>query len=210
MPSPAIWAVVPVKPFDDAKSRLSGELDAEQRRELARVLMRHAIGTLLACAPIQRVVAISADDEALASASLLGAETLRETGRGLNPALEQARRHAMENGAASLLVLASDLPLLLPSDIDAMTALDANVVIAHDRRSEGTNALLLRPANAIGFSFGPASYGRHTELAALGGLTYVPIDRPGLAFDIDLPEDWHDLLDTGWRFPASQPSSSGV
>jgi len=210
MPSPQIWAVVPVKPFDDAKSRLARELDKRQRRELARVMMRHSVGTLRASAPIEHVLVVSSDPEALAFASDLGAEPLREMGGDLNLALDEARGHAAENGASALLVLASDLPLVLPSDVDAMAAMDADVVIAHDRRREGTNALLLRPTGVIDFSFGTSSYERHTELAAAAGVTFLPINRHGLAFDIDLPQDWHDLLETGWRLPESQPSSSGV
>jgi 2-phospho-L-lactate guanylyltransferase len=196
-----IWAVLPVKPFDDAKSRLQPVMDAGPRRDLARALMLLSLATLQACDLIDHVLVVSSDNDALEAATAQGAATLSESGTGLNPALEEARRHALAGGAAGLLVLASDLPLLDLSDVDAMfaTGQDAAIVIAPDRRRQGTNALLLRPADSIDFNFGEASYQRHLDLAAAAGLQATEVFRTGLAFDIDLPRDWHDLMSSGWE-----------
>lgn len=196
-----IWAVLPVKPFDDAKSRLQPVIDAGPRRDLARALMLHSLGTLQACDLIDHVLVVSSDKNALELAAAQGADVLAESGIGLNPALEQARSHAVSVGAAGLLVLAGDLPLLDPSDVDAMlvAAQDASVVIAPDQRRQGTNALLLRPPEGIEFSFGESSYRRHLDLAAIAGLKATEVFRTGLAFDIDLPRDWHDLMSSGWE-----------
>jgi 2-phospho-L-lactate guanylyltransferase len=196
-----IWAVLPVKPFDDAKSRLQPVIDAGPRRDLARALMLHSLGTLQACELIDHVLVVSSDKDALDLAAEQGATTLAESGSGLNPALEEARRHAVTAGAAGLLVLAGDLPLLNSSDIDAVlqASQDASVIIAPDRRRQGTNALLLRPPAAIEFSFGESSYQRHLKLAAAAGREATEVFRTGLAFDIDLPRDWHDLMSSGWE-----------
>lgn len=196
----AVWAVLPVKPFEDAKSRLEPVMEPERRRELARALMLHSLGALQTCAGIERVLVVSSDREALELAGAQGAETLDDPGSGLNAALEEARRHAVEGGAEALLVLASDLPLLVASDVDELLALeDAPVIIAPDRKRQGTNALLQRPADAIEFRFGESSYERHLELARDAGLTATEVFRTGLAFDIDLPRDWHDLMSSGWE-----------
>jgi len=202
----AVWAVLPVKAFDDAKSRLAAVMSAGQRRDLARGLMLRSLGALQACRGVDRVLAVSPDEEALELAAAQGGETLRDSGAGLNPALEEARRHAVERGATGLLVLASDLPLLDASDLDAMFEADhGSIVIACDRRRQGTNALLLRPAGALDFSFGESSYRRHLDLAAGAGLTPAEVFRTGLAFDIDLPRDWHDLMSSGWEGLADLP-----
>ena len=194
------WAVLPVKPFNDAKSRLQLVLGASERRDLARSLMRQSLDALLACRDITHVLVVSADRDALALASGQGAQTLAETGSGLNAALQEARQHAIAGGAASLLVLASDLPLLAVSDIEALIASgrEADIVIAPDRRGEGTNALLLQPADAIEFSFGILSFPRHVSLAVESGHSYLELNLSGLAFDVDLPEDWNDLQSGGY------------
>ncbi len=207
------WAVLPVKAFDDAKSRLQPVLDVEQRREFARGLMLHSLDTLQACDGIDHVVVVSADREALLVAEARGATALAESGSGLNPALEAAQRHAVEHGAAGLLVLPSDLPFLTAADIDALVIAgrEAGVVIAPDRARQGTNALLLRPAGAIGFSFGKLSFQRHVDLTIAAGLPVVEVSRAGLAFDVDLPQDWRDLQAAGWSGPLpTEPSRRGT
>jgi 2-phospho-L-lactate guanylyltransferase len=194
------WAVLPVKPFDEAKSRLDSVLSAKERHDLARTLLLHSLETLQACDEIDHTLVVSADPEALLLADEQGVDTLPEARTGLNQALVQARRHAMDQGAQTLLVLASDLPLVATSDIDAIFAAgDASVVIAPDRRRHGTNALLLRPPDVISFAFGEGSFERHVDLALASGVVAFEIALPGLAFDVDLSEDWHDLHSLGWR-----------
>ncbi|MGZ6256663.1 MAG: 2-phospho-L-lactate guanylyltransferase, partial [Candidatus Limnocylindria bacterium] len=62
----------------------------------------------------------------------------------------------------------------------------------------GTNALALRPPDAIGFRFGGESHAAHTEAAEAAGVPLVEVHRPGLAFDLDTPADlarWIELGD---------------
>ena len=193
------WAVLPVKPFDDAKSRLRDVLDPEQRRDLARGLMLQVLDVLLSCEAVDRVLVITADAEAQTIASERGAVTLTEAGTGLNAALDQARRFATNGGATRLIVVAGDLPLLAAADIEALisTGEDAAVVIAPDRKREGTNALMLTPPNAIDFRYGESSFQRHLALADAAGYQSLEVKLSGFAFDIDLPEDWHDLQAAG-------------
>jgi 2-phospho-L-lactate guanylyltransferase len=194
------WAVLPAKPFDAAKSRLDSVLNAEERHVLARALLLHSLDALRKSAAVDQILVVSSDPLALHLAKELGAETLRETRTGLNPALDEARRYAVTRGALGLLVLACDLPLVTAGDISALFAAASDgVVIAHDRRKQGTNALLLRPPDAIEFAFGEGSLQRHRELAISAGTDVKEISLTGLAFDVDLPEDWQALQAIGWR-----------
>ena len=194
------WAVLPAKPFDEAKSRLDSVLSAGERHDLARGLLLQSLDALQASEAIDHILVVSSDPLVLKLAAEQGAETLQETRAGLNQALVQARRHALQLGARSLLVLASDLPLLAAADIDAIFAAgDAGVVIAPDRRRQGTNALLLRPPDVIEFAFGESSFQRHLELALAAGADAQEIALPGLAFDVDVAEDWRDLAALGWQ-----------
>jgi 2-phospho-L-lactate guanylyltransferase len=204
------WAVLPVKPFEEAKSRLDAVLSAAERHDLARGLLLHSLEALHGCDTIDRVLVVSSDPGALMLAAQHDVATLQETRAGLNQALVQARRHAVEQGARSLLVLASDLPLVSASDIDAVFAAgDAGVVIAPDRRRQGTNALLLRPPEVIPFAFGEDSFARHLDLALAAGVVAIEVSLPGLAFDVDLSEDWQDLRALGWRPGGANGSGRG-
>lgn len=201
---------MPVKPFDWAKSRLDGALSPAGRAALARRLMLGSLRALLDSACFERIVVVSRDDEALDLARSHGAETLRERGEpDLNTALDQARSLALAEGATSLLVLASDLPLVNAADIrDVVAASEsAAVVIVPDRRDEGTNALLLSPPNRIAFGFGGLSSQRHLGLAREAGATARLLRLDNIGFDVDLPQDLGDLERLGWRLDASQPAT---
>jgi 2-phospho-L-lactate guanylyltransferase len=164
--------------------------------------MLGSLRALIESACFEGIVVVSRDATALALAATEGVEALREQGEPeLNLALEAARELALSRGAAGLLVLASDLPLVDAEAIRrAVAAADeAAVVVVPDRRNEGTNALLLRPADVIDFGFGGLSSQRHLGFARQAGVVarLAPIDN--LGFDIDLPEDLHDLESLGWR-----------
>ena len=165
------WAVLPVKPFDWAKSRLDSVLTPAERAALARQLMRGSLRALIESLCFHRVVVVSRDAEALALAQEHGAFALTEDAPAhLNHAIVAARKLAMDGGATSLLVLASDLPLVQPEDIQriATAAENATAVVVPDRRAEGTNALLLSPPNLIEPAFGVQSFQRHLALLAAG------------------------------------------
>lgn len=186
-----IWLVVPVKPLDEGKSRLAAALSLEERAALSRRWLLGVLRTAQTSGCFARRAVISRDAAVLALAAAQGAVPIRETGETLNAALEQARREECVAGADALLVLPSDLPLLTVGDLHALVALaaaGAGMVIApsHDG---GTNALLLRPPQAIPYAFGEGSYARHTALAAAAGLPCYTYRSDTLAWDVDHPED---------------------
>jgi 2-phospho-L-lactate guanylyltransferase len=64
-----------------------------------------------------------------------------------------------------------------------------SVIISPDRAHAGTNALMLRPPDALPFAFGIGSYKAHLHAARERGLDIRVCERPHLAFDIDTAED---------------------
>ena len=201
---------MPVKPFDWAKSRLEGVLSPADRAALARCLMLGSLRALHDSACFHRVVVVSRDEAALTLAQNEGALSLPERGEpDLNAALQDARGLALSQGATSLLVLASDLPLVTPDAIRKVVAAsdDAAVVIVPDRRDEGTNALLLSPPDAIAFGFGGLSSQRHLGFARAAELSTRLLRLESIGFDVDLPQDLEDLERLGWHLDATQPAS---
>jgi len=189
----SLWAVVPVKPLDEAKSRLAGVLSASKRSALARALLENTLKVLAAAGAVERVLVVSRDPAVLALARAAGADTLLEDGPPeLNASLEFATRFAREHGASSTLALPADLPLVTAQDIQALVGsapAEACIVIAPDRRQEGTNALLTRPPGIIPYRFGTGSFSRHLRQARQRGIRVEICRREGFALDIDLPED---------------------
>ena len=187
------WAIVPVKPLRRAKSRLSSVLGAEERLALSREMLNRVLEALVGVPEIERTLLVSRDSEAMALARHHGARTLSERPPiDLNQALQQATRAAVGSGASAVLVVPADLPLVTADDLRELVSLAESppvVVIAPDRRQAGTNALLASPAGLIEYAFGPSSFDRHRALALAAGARVLVCDRPGLALDLDLPED---------------------
>jgi 2-phospho-L-lactate guanylyltransferase len=187
--------VLPVKPFDWAKSRLEGVLPPDERADLARRLMLGSLSALVDSGCFDRVVVVSRDAEALALARERGAYPVTEDAPAdLNRAIVTVSRLASSEGARSLMVLASDLPLVRALDVRRVVEASetASAVIVPDRRDEGTNALLLSPPDLIEPAFGTDSFKRHLGLlSAAGAHTVLRLD--GIAFDIDLPRDLREL-----------------
>lgn len=198
-----MWAVLPVKPFDWAKSRLDGVLAPEERSALARRLMLGSLAALVESACFERVVVVSRDAEALALAQERGAYPLTEDAPAdLNRAIVAARALAMREGAGSLMVLASDLPLVQAADIRRVVEASgsASAVIVPDRRAEGTNALLLSPPHLIEPGFGVESFHRHLALLSEAAATVSVLRLDGIAFDVDVPDDLAELEGlSGWE-----------
>jgi 2-phospho-L-lactate guanylyltransferase len=190
------WAVLPVKPFDWAKSRLDGALSAAERAALARQLMLGSLMALVESQCFERVLVVSRDAEALSLAEQHGAQPLAEDAPAdLNLAISAGREVAMTAGARSLLVLASDLPLVRSEDIRRVVAAaqSATAVIVPDRRAEGTNALLLSPPDLIEPAFGLQSFHRHLALLSEAGAATSILRLERIAFDVDVPEDLTEL-----------------
>ncbi len=145
-----LWAIVPVKPLRRGKSRLANVLSHEERTDLNRHLLENTLDTLNKIPEIEQVLVVSRDSEALAMARDLGARTVQENRKSdLNIALARATIVAKTYATRGVLILPVDLPLITSEDIRAMLEKVKNppvVVVAPDRCSNGTNALLVCPA----------------------------------------------------------------
>lgn len=162
------------------------------RATLARALLSRTLDVLAACDASLATCVVSRDITALDMARRRGAAALAESESGLNAALNQAREWAMARGAPAVLVLPADLPLLTPADITALLDLarePRSVVIAPDAHDGGTNALLLRPPDALHFAFGPSSFHEHCAQAETSQLTLHIYRSPTVALDLDTPAD---------------------
>jgi 2-phospho-L-lactate/phosphoenolpyruvate guanylyltransferase len=204
----SLWVIVPAKEPWRAKSRLAGVLTPARRWSLSMQLLERTLLAVREATLVDRCLVISNAAPHLAMARAYGAvavselRTPRESNAALpvsdpaaeplNAALRQAAEVAVRGGATALLVLHADLVEVSAPTIDDMVrAMPAGpgVVLAPDRRRVGTNALLTRPPQIIPFAFGPGSFEAHRRLAEALGITLVVHESPGLADDLDTPDD---------------------
>ena len=193
------WAVVVARTGPSAKSRLAALLTPEQRAGLALAMLDDLL-TACGGAGLDGVVAVVDSPAGRALARERGALVEADGGADMNAAVLAGLGRATAGGAGAAIVLPGDLPCARAEDLAALAASPAagrSVAIATDHAGTGTNALLLRPPDAIGPSFGVGSAARHRALAAAAGAAVLTVERDRLARDVDTVEDLAALARLG-------------
>jgi 2-phospho-L-lactate/phosphoenolpyruvate guanylyltransferase len=172
----AAHVLVPVKAIDP-KSRLAAVLDLAQRGELMAELLQHVTGAVRE-AGIDTVTVVCSEP-------LDGYRTWLDGGLSWNDALATAAREVVAEPVVAF--ISADLPRLRADDVvqllDATPERGIAIGRAHDG---GTNAIAMRPPGLLTTRFGePQSAALHAAL----GVESTVVDVPGIAFDIDTPED---------------------
>lgn len=195
------WGIVPVKELKKAKSSLAPFLDEDERRGLVLSMLSDVLRAMLSSGALEGVVVVSPDETVLEHAEREGATSLLEPGLGLNGAVELAIEFTAGNGASVAVVFPADLPLLGEEDVRMIVAMasEEKVVVIAPSKSNGTNALLLRPPDVIEPRFGGESFPVHLREAALRKLPVKVYRSPAVAFDVDSPSDLFYVAENGPR-----------
>jgi 2-phospho-L-lactate guanylyltransferase len=136
---------------------------------------------------VESSIVVSPDEEVLEFARTCGAVSIADHGARLNEALELAIKHAMAKGAASILILPSDIPLLTADDIENIVSIASSprAVVIAPSKDNGTNALFLRPADVMNLRFGGESFPAHLSEAHAAGMKPQIYRSTTIATDID-------------------------
>jgi 2-phospho-L-lactate guanylyltransferase len=192
--------IVPHRGLEAAKTRLAPSLDPEERVMLASQLLQRVLKVSREVSNDVEVISPSRPLAEIVEAA--GARLAVQRGMGLNEGLDQARSQALLDGIDTLIVLHGDLPNLTATDIETLAAAlpvdgGPGVAIAPDRAGTGTNGLALRPPGVIAFRFGTGSFAAHAAEVERAGVPCVAVNRGGLAFDLDTPDDLQRWLELG-------------
>ena len=183
-------AVVPARTFARAKSRLTPALSGEERASLAEAMLAHVVGILAASGAVDSTLVVADDEGVAACARGLGAEAMVHA-PGLGPSVAAAVARVRADGDAVFVAMA-DLIALSVEDVRAMICASdgGRLALAPDRHEDGTSALVSPAGMNVRTRFGErGSFALHTGDARAAGVATVVVRRPGLALDIDLPED---------------------
>jgi 2-phospho-L-lactate guanylyltransferase len=203
-----IVAVIPVKELTRSKQRLQPPLTAEERYLFSTAMLEDVLAASVASPVFDRVLVITSDLTAATLARRLGAGVITEA-RQLRQSrsVEAAAAVCRRMGADAMLTLPLDVPLVTTDDLAVLVekgTATQGIVLAPSRDRLGTNALLVRPPDAIPFRFGFDSFDAHRNVAAARGLPCEVCDLPNLALDIDEVEDLRSFLATAARTRARE------
>lgn len=201
--------VVPLKPLERAKSRLTNTAGGGLRPALALAFAQDTVAAALATPNVSDVVVVTDDPLATAEVTALGARAVADVpGAGLNAALEygaQVARRARPGAATA--ALGADLPALRPAELGRVLAHAARHPRAFlaDAAGVGTTFLSARAGTRLAPAFGGRSRARHR---ASGAREIELPDIESVRRDVDTGEDLRIALGLGVgphtaaRFPA--------
>jgi 2-phospho-L-lactate/phosphoenolpyruvate guanylyltransferase len=189
--------LVPVKNLSAAKQRLAAVLDQPARTELAQAMLHDVVATLAAWTRRPACALVTSDPFAIELARQYDFEIIPDPANpGETGAIEMATRLCVERGIDSTLVIPADIPLIQANELDEILnhAPDEGSALAPAADGRGTNAAFRRPANLFPLRFGNDSFKPHLAAAQATGKPCVVLHLPGIAVDVDNPEDLQQLL----------------
>ena len=185
--------LVPVKRLDDAKSRLSDVLDPAARAALMQELLAHVLAVVEE-ADIGPVTIVSQEP-----GHPNGMARFDDGGAAWNDALAAAIRAVVSDGRRRR--APADLPRLTAEDVRALVAATPELRNRHRSRPRRRHERRRHaPARGgLATHFGEQQQRRRSRADRLPRrLRRDLLDLPGLAFDVDTPDDLDELRRMGW------------
>jgi 2-phospho-L-lactate guanylyltransferase len=156
-----IAAIIPVKTFSKAKSRLG--LSQEKTEQLCKIMLDEVLSAI-SQSQINKTVIISRDESALEIAKKYNTiQIFEEKENGVNAAVALAEKYLLENRFDTSVVFPQDIPLIRSQDIDELLKYQKTpqLIVVPSRKFDGTNALLRSPVNVMETHYDEDSYKIH-------------------------------------------------
>lgn len=191
IPTPGdVGLLIAVKQLGVAKTRLAPAFPANTREAVVLAMLADTITAASTVESLQRIVVVTPDDAAAATAEELGADVVRDPTPDrhrdpLNNALVAAEQ-TIAGSVGNIVALQGDLPALQSAELaEAISAARCHRrSYVADRHGSGTAALFAF-GTALNPQFGRDSSARHRHSGAIE-LTGA---WPGLRCDVDTPAD---------------------
>ena len=188
--------LVPVKNLADAKQRLSPILTPEERFALAQAMCEDVLQELARWQKRPAVAVVTNDPFACDLAKRLEFEIIADDhNAGETNAIEMATAVSRERGALSTLVVPADIPLIEAGELQTIadSAPPGGALLVPDAAGRGTNAAWRSPGDLFPLRFGNDSFLPHLAAAKATSLPCIVLELPGIARDVDRPEDLLEL-----------------
>ena len=189
--------LIPVKNLSTAKQRLAAVLDQPARTELAQTMLVDVVAELAAWTQRPACALVTSDPFAIELARKHDFEVIPDPANpGETGAIEMATQICVARGVDSTLVIPADIPLIQSRELKQILvhAPQEGSVLAPAGDGRGTNAAFRRPANLFPLRFGNDSFKPHLAAARATGKACIVLQLPGVAVDVDTPEDLQRLL----------------
>lgn len=193
-------AVIPIKQLEDAKQRLSGLLNSNERKLLFQAMVNDVLTAVEACTYIDNIVVVTNDQAVAELARGFGAEIRPEPEPpGLIEAVTETGKQLAAEGVECMLFLPGDVPLVTPEELEVVLegfgmSGQPEFMIVPASDLGGSNCVACSPPDCMSFGFGIDSFRKHLALARDRGIDPQVTKLPGIGLDIDTPSDISELM----------------
>ena len=192
-----IAAIIPVKTFSNAKTRL--QLPPNKIEELCIIMLEEILQVLSISPKIEKIILITKEEKAIKIGKKFKTITIiDEKEESVNEAVSLADKYLLENNFNASIVFPQDIPFIKTQDIDFMLKhqLHPNfVIIVPSRKFDGTNALVRMPIDLMKTHYDDDSYRNHMKTAKEHTMNVAMVFVKRIMLDIDNQEDLKFLLE---------------
>jgi 2-phospho-L-lactate guanylyltransferase len=192
-----IAAIIPVKSFSNAKTRL--QLPVEKIEDLCKIMLEEILQVLFISPKIEKIIMVTKEEKAIEIGKKFNTITIiDEKEDGVNQAVALADKYLLENNFNASIVFPQDIPYIKTQDIDFVLKFkgDSNfAIIVPSRRFDGTNALVRNPVNLMKTHYDEDSYKIHMSAAKEKTRDVSMVFVKRIMWDIDNIEDLKFVLE---------------
>ncbi len=192
-----IAAIIPVKTFSNAKTRL--ELSPHKVEELCKIMLEEILHTLSISPRIDKIIIVTKEQKAIEIGKKFNVTTIiDDKEESVNSAVALADKYLLENKFDASIVFPQDIPYIKTQDIDFMLNYIAPpnfAIIIPSRRFDGTNALVRMPIDLMETHYDEDSYKIHMNTAKKHTLNVAMVFVKRIMWDVDNKEDLEFLLE---------------
>ena len=192
-----IAAVIPVKTFSSAKTRL--QLPTVKVEELCKIMLEEILQVISTSPKIEKIVLVTKEQKAIEMGQKFNTITIiDEKEEGVNQAVSLADKYLLENNFNASIVFPQDIPLIKTEDVDFMLRhqLHPNfAIIIPSRKFDGTNALVRMPVDLMKTHYDDNSYRKHMLTAKEHTMNVAMVFVKRIMLDVDSQEDLEFLLE---------------
>ena len=192
-----IAAIIPVKTFSNAKTRL--KLPRDKVEELCKIMLEEILQVLSISPKIEEIILITKEKKAIEIGKKFNTITIiDEKEESVNQAVSLADEYLLKNNFNASVVFPQDIPNIKTQDIDFMLKhqLHPNfAIIIPSRKFDGTNALVRMPIDLMKTHYDNDSYRNHMKTAKEHTMNVAMVFVKRIMLDVDDQEDLELLLE---------------
>jgi len=159
-------AIIPVKTFSKAKTRLNLQQDCKE--EICSLMLQEVLRTVSNCKIVNQIILVTKDEDALKIGRQFNAVGIFDDELGVNNAINLADEYLSDKNFDCSVIFPQDIPTMTSADIETLLGFiksTNSVIIVPSRQFNGTNALVRCPSGLMQTKYDLGSYTHQIDAA---------------------------------------------